>query len=312
MDEAVTPNRRGTDDCLVCGGSDLEPLLVYYSKHLPRLFHRVAICKNCGHIQVFPLFARHELERINARFFGSMYMAGDQQNVANNARKLQKLDERLSRYLEENLDVLDVGAGEGWTLDYFQEKGCAYHAIEIVPRLAAIIEARGGKVIGQTIFEDYAAHEGRFDLIIFRHIIEHLLDPGYALATLRKLLRPEGKIYLALPNAQNPSVNVGFENLNEKGFRTSFIRPIHISYFCEENVHRLARSAGLAPVVSEAGAEIFCLLRPASEPPKPGGNYYARQKAIFLSAGRRSLGSDLLRIARDLPRTLARRALGRG
>ncbi len=299
------------DLCLVCNQANLEPLLVYYSKHLPKFFHRIAICRDCGHIQLYPLWTEAQLGRINNAFFGTSYMVGDAQNTANNRKKLQKLDERLVAHLQPGWDILDVGAGEAWAMDYFQERGCHYSALEYVPRLAESIRQRGGRVIGQTIFDDYKAYSGSFDLIIFRHIIEHLLDPKDALLRLKKMLKPGGLIYLALPNAGDISLNVGFKNLNKKGFRTSFIRPIHVSYFCEANVHALASRAGLAPLVSNAEGEIFCLLQAALPHTAGFENHYHSQKMIFSAAAHQTFWTDWYRAAQNIPITLARRALNR-
>ena len=285
--------------CLVCESMYLEPLLVYYSPFLPSFFHRIAICRECGHIQLFPLFEEAEYQRINDDFFSRQYMVDDQQNLGNNSRKLTTLDRRLSSYLKQGMDVLDAGAGEAWALDYFREKGCNYFAIEPVRRLADLIAKRGGQVIGGTIFEGYSEYQSHFDVIVFRHILEHLPEPRKALEILRGLLKPAGMVYLALPDGGNPSVG--------KGFRTSFIRPIHISYFCEGNIRRLAHQAGLWPICFESGGEIFSLLEHSQRDKVDYYNYYTKNREIYLSTARRACLRDWARIANELPRVMLRR-----
>ena len=223
-------------------------------------------------------------------------MIGDQENKSNNSRKLRKLDERLHYYVQENFDILDVGAGEAWAMDFFQKRRCNYFAIEAVDRLAVSIQKRGGKVIGKTIFDDYVSYQERFDIIILRHVLEHLLNPKEALKTLRNMLPPEGLIYLALPNAGKPSMH--------KGFRTSFIRPVHVSYFCEGNVLRLANSVGLTTIHSESSGEICVLLRKSAKNNNSQKNYYTEQKEIFLAMAKESFTKDVNRIVRDFPRTI--------
>jgi SAM-dependent methyltransferase len=229
-------------------------------------------------------------------------MIGDHEDVDNNSKKLTKLDERLSSYLRDGLNVLDVGAGEAWAMAYFQERNCNYFAIEAAERLASLIQKRGGKVIGKSIFDSYPEYESRFDIIIFRHILEHLLDPRRGLLAIRNLLNADGLIYLALPNASNPSAH-------HKGFRTSFVRPVHVSYFCEGNVLRLAHSVGLAPVRSEALAEIFCLLKHGSSQSFENVNYYAKQKEVFSIRRRQTVLQDSVNVIRDLPKALVKRLL---
>ena len=86
--------------------------------------------------------------------------------------------------------------------------------------------------IKSDISDIHEKHDSFFDIIIFRHVLEHLLDPKLAFKKLSNLLRKDGVIYMALPNAEYPS--------KKKGFRTSFIRPVHVSYFHVENVKRIS------------------------------------------------------------------------
>ena len=132
------------DKCLVCNGEKFEPLNFYYSRFLKKLFHRISICVECGHVQVSPLFSEEELEKINHQFFSSLHMNRNKQELSKDQMKLSKLDKSLSDFISEGMDILDVGAGEAWTMDYFQQKKCNYFAIEAVPSLADLIKARGG------------------------------------------------------------------------------------------------------------------------------------------------------------------------
>lgn len=287
-----------TDRCLVCNNYNLEKLLSSYSRYYPKMFRNVAICTDCGHIQLHPLYEKEEYELINSRFFGAQYMVDGQENQKDNNKKLKKLDSLLSPQLRDNLRILDVGAGEAWAMNYFHSKGCRYYAIETVDRLAQSITNRGGKVIGKTIFDDYAGYRANFDIIIFRHILEHLLNPEEALRNLKSMLSPDGLIYLALPNAGKPTL--------KKGFKTSFIRPVHVSYFCLENVLRLSSSAGLYPIYSDAAGEIVCLLKNGDKKRYHTDfeNYYSVQKNIFLKKGREAFKKDANTIAKDLIKTM--------
>ena len=221
--------------CLVCSCTELEPLMFFVSRIVGFFrFHRIAVCKLCGHIQVYPLLDENEYMSINHRMFDRQYLKDGL--LTDNSRKLLLLKERLDSYIKGNEKVLDIGSGEGWTLDYFTQKGCSYFAIEAVERLALSLRERGGDIIGKSIFDNLDKYEGSFDVIIFRHILEHLLNPIEALKRIKFLLRKGGLVYLALPNAANPGI--------KKGFRTSYLRLVHISYFRLENVLRIAQSVG--------------------------------------------------------------------
>ncbi|UCC98754.1 MAG: class I SAM-dependent methyltransferase [Phycisphaerales bacterium] len=276
--------------CLVCEGESLEVLCRMASWYGIKMFHKVAICRDCGHIQAYPLFDEKEYSIVNRRFFGRKYLPDGQQNP-DNSKKERKLNEQLSPYLREGLNILDIGAGEGWALDYFRKHDCRYFAIEAVARLSEAIRTRGGTVIGESLFDDVRGYEHFFDIVVFRAILEHMLSPSAALSRVRRFLHPDGLLYLSVPNAANFSIR--------KGFRTSYLRPVHISYFCEGNVLRLAHSAGFRAVRSQSsGAELSILLKRGSDKGLKNHNYYAQQKHFFRQQYRRAFVRDTFQIVR--------------
>lgn len=275
--------------CLACRSQSLEILCHMFSKHCPKLFQKVVICQDCGHIQIYPLFDEKEYAVINESFFSQKYLISGKENP-DNIIKEKKLDERLSSYLKEGSKVLDVGPGEAWAMRYFKKRNCNYFAIEQVDRLALSIQKRGGKIIGKSLFESYPDYESYFDIVIFRHTLEHMLNPSEALLKLKYFLNPKGLIYLALPNAVNFSI--------KKGFRTSYLRPVHISYFCEGNVLRLAQSVGLKAICKQSNFEIFVLLMQGIDNSLISHNFYAQQKDYFLKMKRKTFFKDFYKIGK--------------
>ena len=83
-------------------------------------------------------------------FFSSNY-SGIKQNVSNNEAKQKILMQRLDPFIKKSMSVLDVGAGEGWALEYVQSLGAKYYAVESVKSLANSIVNRGGMVVAKSI-----------------------------------------------------------------------------------------------------------------------------------------------------------------
>jgi 2-polyprenyl-3-methyl-5-hydroxy-6-metoxy-1,4-benzoquinol methylase len=62
----------------------------------------------------------------------------------------------------------------------------------------ATLDALGGAVVlTQREFQD--APEGRFQSIVFSEVLEHLEDPREALRIVRRLLAPDGRLFLSVP-----------------------------------------------------------------------------------------------------------------
>ena len=169
-----------------------------------------------------------------------------------------------------------------------------YSAIEEVPKLCTSIRENGGRVIGTSINSDLNGFNGTFDVIIFRHTIEHLLDPKQALGKLRDLLSENGVIFLALPNSSQPGA--------KKGFRTSYLRPVHISYFCEGNCRRLVISCGFKVLQYKVDGEIQFLLGKASSDLEDVGfqNYYDEQLQVFKAAQKKAFFKDIRFFIKDI------------
>ena len=296
------------ENCIICSRDKFEPLVWFYSDLLKKLFHRIAICLNCGHIQVYPLFSENELQNINNKYFENIFLNNNNNNVVNN-KKLAKIDERLLPYIKEGMTVLDIGAGEAWAMDYFQNKKCKYYAIEAVPKLAESIKKRGGIVVANNILDNLSEYNSFFDIIIFRHLIEHLLAPVFVLKKLKNILNDEGFIYIALPNGAEPEKNIGFEKIKNKGFRRSFIRPVHISYFHIGNLKRIINEVALKPIEEDTENEIFLLLQHSNCSNIEYVNYYTEQKNIYKSTARKTFFDDYRKIIINVTKVLIKRMM---
>jgi SAM-dependent methyltransferase len=97
--------------------------------------------------------------------------------------------------------VLDVGAGTGHQVAELEGLGYAAVGLEPNAHAVAIAQARGRPVRHGTAeappFEDES-----FDTLILSQVVEHLVDPIAALAGLRRLVRPGGRLIVLTPNVR--------------------------------------------------------------------------------------------------------------
>lgn len=93
--------------------------------------------------------------------------------------------------------VLDVGCGGGHFLEAMRRRGWEVRGVE--PSAGA----RGHlpSSLASRVHPDLEAlGDTRFDVITLWHVLEHLPDPAAQLARLRPRLKPDGLLFLALPN----------------------------------------------------------------------------------------------------------------
>ncbi len=146
--------------------------------------------------------------------------------------------------------ILDVGAGFGSSLLAFQRAGHRVAAIEPSRHRAEFLDSRLGFpcVDSPARVEELAPP---FDLICLQHVLEHLYDPVEALTALRPQLRPEGLLYLAVPN------------LWQEYFPQAFHFVPHLSWFTLASLQRLLAATGFEVVREHSGTELRVLARRA-------------------------------------------------
>ena len=133
--------------------------------------------------------------------------------------------------IAENSSVLEIGCGGGGLLRMLRERGASavgVDTLETALELARAVSLRGAKYAtkqspNSTLDANAASQrplamtfvrigedttlpfrDASFDAIIAQHAIEHLPDVDVALREWKRLLKPNGRIALATPNAFYP------------------------------------------------------------------------------------------------------------
>jgi SAM-dependent methyltransferase len=181
--------------CVVCGLAVLEPLLEKGGQRYCR-------CARCGHIAIEPLPAPEE----QAAFYRRQYEEGVyREYLEARPLKLQTFDRRLDAILAilpAPERILDVGCASGAFVEAARRRGFDAWGAEAV---ATAVEAAPPEVRPFLMVRDVEREsiEGRFDLITFFDVIEHMRDPRRFISGVRTLLKPGGAVALTCPDRQH-------------------------------------------------------------------------------------------------------------
>ncbi|MFD2529789.1 class I SAM-dependent methyltransferase [Polaribacter marinaquae] len=149
------------------------------------------------------------------------------QKVKNHTLK-QKLS-LLNSFKTETKSVLDVGAGTG---DFLKVcKNNSWETFGVEPSLDAkkIAETKG-IFLESDLFE---ISNKKFDVITLWHVLEHVESLKKTIKTLKKLLKPNGRVVVAVPNYKS------YDAKYYKEYWAAYDVPRHLWHFSQCSIHKL-------------------------------------------------------------------------
>jgi len=122
-------------------------------------------------------------------------------------REISDFGKNIVQTYTPNLDgkeVLDVGCGHGYLLEYLSNNGAVTYGIDISE--VAINKAR--KISPRTEFKVSDANSlpygnSQFDYVYCIEVLEHFKNIARALEEMKRVLRPEGYLIISTPNYFN-------------------------------------------------------------------------------------------------------------
>ncbi|MGZ4173168.1 MAG: class I SAM-dependent methyltransferase [Solirubrobacteraceae bacterium] len=95
--------------------------------------------------------------------------------------------------------LLDIGCGRGDLAASWIDAGWEVLGVEPSGEAADAARRRGADVLGGTLATVQLEPE-TIDAAVFRHSLEHVIDPRHDLERVRRALRPEGRLAVIVPN----------------------------------------------------------------------------------------------------------------
>jgi 2-polyprenyl-3-methyl-5-hydroxy-6-metoxy-1,4-benzoquinol methylase len=133
--------------------------------------------------------------------------------------------------------ILDVGQGTGEFLSYMASKGWEVKGVE--PNLSArefAFENFNLDVVDESGLEEFEA--STFDVITMWHVLEHVTDLHKRLKQLKKLVKKDGIIVVAVPNLNSP------DSLKYKEKWAALDVPRHLYHFTVDTMNSLLTNFG--------------------------------------------------------------------
>jgi len=113
-------------------------------------------------------------------------------------------------HLKDRKDILDIGCGNGMTLDYFSDSATSLAGIDLNDYLNVSIKAKIDFSIVDLNFDPLPYANQSKDLVFILQTIEHLENPFFVMRETARILKDDGLFVFSVPNPFTISSRVRF------------------------------------------------------------------------------------------------------
>jgi len=238
--------------CYLCHSNDLT---VIQEKLRHGIERKVLRCAQCGLVFLDPQkkdlqeFYKKEYRKLHSPVLGKEVSA---QEFFDIYAPLQKgRVEKIKHVLHPEMRVLDIGSSAGMFLNAVRPyvKECV--GVEFDEIYAQFANEKVNiktytKPLEQTEIEPYS-----FDMISALEVLEHIEDPVPFLQTIKHYLKPDGFVYIEVPNHDDSLLSV----FDVPGYREFYYREPHIFYYNPKTLMTLFNHAGFEGTITSSGFE---------------------------------------------------------
>ena len=188
--------------CIICGNAQLNKVQQFAE-------YAVMECTKCQFGIVDPIPDNETLNRLyNSKAYFDTHMHYNFDTITDSQiYKQVNLLQQFHRAMLEGVKVnpakkmLEIGPGGGFALKAFSNMGYHVTGLETSTSATAFMQNRLGLNVINSSMEMYLPDEnGRFDLILLNHVLEHFLDPNEGMKKLAAMLTPGGILYIRVPD----------------------------------------------------------------------------------------------------------------
>jgi len=227
--------------CPICKSEYLMEYIKCKDHLLSGEIFKIDQCKNCGLLFTNP---RPEKYEINKYYQTSEYIShsnttkGIVNKIYHQVRKINhRKKERIIRRESLQNKLLDVGCGSGEFLDFMKKKG--WNVCGVEPDEKTRIYATNHFKLN--IYDEEQInnfYEKEFDIISMWHVLEHVFLPDERMMQLKKILKDDGTLLIAVPNSESADA------LFYKEFWAGYDVPRHLYHFNKESAYFLFKKTG--------------------------------------------------------------------
>jgi 2-polyprenyl-3-methyl-5-hydroxy-6-metoxy-1,4-benzoquinol methylase len=216
------------ENCPLCGSNEFIPFLTCLDHTVSNEEFKIVRCKSCGF--------RFTNPRPHESRIGSYYQSEDYISHSNTKKgfinslyqlvRQKTLKDKLNlvKQISNDQGLIDIGSGTGNFLKYCVDHG--YKAIGIEPSTNARNFSK--EKLKLSVYDESKLDElepSHYGIITMWHVLEHVYHLRNRVEQIKNLLKPEGKLIVAVPNCES------FDAHHYQQYWAAYDVPRHLYHF---------------------------------------------------------------------------------
>ena len=234
--------------CPWCGSEKAQINLWLKDEFLTKEDFHICECLNCGLLYTMP---RPDKEKIGAYYKSEAYYSHQENKKGFIPKVYERVKSinlkhkyRLATNGMQPGKLLDIGCGVGDFLHTAEMHGWECIGVEPSEDAKAIAQKRmKGKIIASEELEGFP--DGAFDVITMWHVLEHVDDLKWQVAQLQRLVKPSGRVVIAVPNYKS------YDGQYYKEHWAAYDVPRHLNHFNRITLSKIFKTSGLELVMMD-------------------------------------------------------------
>jgi len=228
--------------CPWCGSEKAQINLWLKDEFLTKEDFHICECLNCDLLYTMP---RPDKDKIGAYYKSEAYYSHQENKKGFIPKVYERVKSinlkhkyRLATNGMQPGKLLDIGCGVGDFLHTAEMHGWECIGVEPSEDAKAIAQKRmKGKIIVSEELEGFP--DGAFDVITMWHVLEHVDDLMWQVAQLQRLVKPFGRVVIAVPNYKS------YDGQFYKEHWAAYDVPRHLNHFNRITLSKIFKTSGL-------------------------------------------------------------------
>jgi len=257
--------------CPFCQGNELELLA---EKDRYGLYAPTCVCRNCGLVHMNPRMTQESYNEFYDREYRKLYGSDNvsredffaqQQAQGENIYNVLRQSGSLKAMPESSL-IIEVGCGAGGILNAFKRRGFMVKGIDLGEEYLEYGRTAHGLDLVSGSLDSVKLSQAP-DVVIYNHVLEHVLDPLKELLKVRQVLADDGVVFIGVPGIKAIERNQRYH-----GDFMAYLQNAHVCHFSAQTLANILYLCGFVPMYIDESA--FTIARKGQIDMAKAGNDY--------------------------------------